>query len=1022
MDRRKQEWTTVFSKNVSFWKSFFLIFLLFTFSEGLARTKGLKIHFAKSQNIIFVPATLPLNMNLFGISANQMNFISEDGKKNPFLLPEGEYSIEIPSVKPRKYIIKSDGSAPISKLLFNNAISYTKEGVVYYGRNLELEFISKDPISGIENFFLSRNGSDYKVFKPGKYTFTQNGTYKLAFFGIDRVGNREETKKVNFILDTRSPQSSIKVNGRVNSKFQYLNGGAIEIEAYDNLSGIKVIKYSFDSKNWNDYVQEIDLNEIGLGKKKIYFYSIDNLDIKEKIKSYEFHFDNIKPELALDLKGEYQKQNQVYFINNSTEIIIDANDTHPLPLKTFYQINQGSFVPLKKSFKMSAQSGENQLTIKAIDGAGNVTQEIYYFYVDRTPPKIDFNINPLPREQDEKLFATPGTQIRLKGRDGGVGMGKQFLCINNKCQQYKDKYTLTDVGTYKVYSYAFDLVGNKYISQELNIEIPSGSKAIAQTQSTETEKKWVSDQNFGSIGPKGKKFYLAITDSPSKKASENTFIVNADIPQENLKDKDGHEIHLSFGKYKLDTFIPVDKTPPETTIFFNQGKKYQEKEETFFGPGTTVSFFSTDKGGKYSSGAEKIYFSVDGRDFKEYQKQSYFKPNKERPYIIKYFSQDRVGNRESPKLSEFKIDLSSPRTQFSLEGSCFENICSADSTLTLKALDGNSGIGKLLYRFNNSAKFSSIENKELKILFKNKKEGLHHLYYQSLDNVGNLEKVKKFDFFVDKTPPSTRYKIIGQSCKSKKKLVVGKNNYLQFFASDKLSGLQKIEWRQNNGEWKNYRKGISFDQHKGPVNISYRSIDRVGNILPNQSLALIADFNRPETHVKVKGPHHKFLNYIHLKPESKIYLFATDDTSRLNQIKYRINSGAFINYTGPLHIKNRSEFNLSFYAVDCVGNREKLNSFQVSIDNRPPLLAFKVSPQRKPASAIKIKEKPFLYLTYKDFQSGVKNIYYSLNGSRKAPYKNPIPLPKKGKMTIEIWATDWVNNSNYIKKQFEVQQ
>jgi len=144
------------------------------------------------------------------------------------------------------------------------------------------------------------------------------------------------------------------------------------------------------------------------------------------------------------------------------------------------------------------------------------------------------------------------------------------------------------------------------------------------------------------------------------------------------------------------------------------------------------------------------------------------------------------------------------------------------------AIDTGSGVSQTAYRIdNNQWKIFSETftfSRENIIV-----EGLHTIFYYSIDKVGNLEMINSFTLLLDDSPPSVELNF------SSPFYLAGTNTYIT--SSTQISlvysdlngcGVETVEYRIDTGPWVPYTAPFNFPQ-EGEYSIFYRAIDWLGN-------------------------------------------------------------------------------------------------------------------------------------------------------------------------------------------------
>src|SRR5207247_5022279 len=73
-----------------------------------------------------------------------------------------------------------------------------------------------------------------------------------------------------------------------------------------------------------------------------------------------------------------------------------------------------------------------------------------------------------------------------------------------------------------------------------------------------------------------------------------------------------------------------------------------------------------------------------------------------------------------------------------------------------------------------------------------------------------------------------------------------------------------------------------------------------------------------------------------------VLLYATDETSGVASISYRVDNGALISYAGPF-LLGEGRHHVEYYATDLAGIVEAFHALDVSIDTTAPIAVASVS-------------------------------------------------------------------------------
>lgn len=466
----------------------------------------------------------------------------------------------------------------------------------------------------------------------------------------------------------------------------------------------------------------------------------------------------------------------------------------------------------------------------------------------------------------------------------------------------------------------------------------------------------------------------------------------------------------------------TDSKTPKTNIKFENN--YINKSDTIIiNKNTNIILISKDN----LSGIQKIYYSINNEDYKEYKNK--LNLIKEKNYNLKYYSVDNVGNEEKEKEINLKIDNSPPNSILKYEGDVHNKIISNTTSIIINSKDN----------INVKETFFSIDNSKFykygKILSSYFKEGEHVIKYYSIDDIGNKEKIKIDTFYIDKTPPIIIQDIIGNEylTSTGEKYSSGKSK-LKLTAFDNKAGVKEIYYSVNNKEFKKYKKPINLSIISGEINLKTYAIDNVNNKTNSQQKEEMIknvpyiDLTPPKLNYSFIKPVFKTKKDIFISNKTKIILKGKDSESGINKIEYKIDENSYNLYKNPFSIKNEGIHTINYKGYDNVNN-ENNEKFNVIVDNTAPDFFVKFSID--PIDSVEIKNKmvkiyqPHLVIFFSSYDkySGFEKIIYNINGGEKQIYKDMLSNFKINEYyEIEIEIFDKLGNSKIEKIHFYISE
>ncbi|MFP4171143.1 MAG: OmpL47-type beta-barrel domain-containing protein, partial [Methanomassiliicoccales archaeon] len=200
-------------------------------------------------------------------------------------------------------------------------------------------------------------------------------------------------------------------------------------------------------------------------------------------------------------------------------------------------------------------------------------------------------------------------------------------------------------------------------------------------------------------------------------------------------------------------------------------------------------------------------------------------------------------------------------------------------------------------------------------------EGEHRLSFLSVDRLGNLEEENSTTVKVDLTPPEVSLECEGEGGDDWHRSEVRVN----LSAEDSLSGVDSIQYRIDQGDWREYDG--SFELPEGVHNVQYRVTDAAGN-LENGSREIRVDSSSPEAEATVNGESEG-----HFTSDVEVRIEGSDEISGVDRIMYRLDGGEWSEYSAPIEVGD-GEHTLEYRVMDAAGNLET-GSAEFTVDTDP---------------------------------------------------------------------------------------
>lgn len=302
---------------------------------------------------------------------------------------------------------------------------------------------------------------------------------------------------------------------------------------------------------------------------------------------------------------------------------------------------------------------------------------------------------------------------------------------------------------------------------------------------------------------------------------------------------------------------------------------------------------------------------------------------------IEFRSTDSFGRDEEVRSASVIVDNDPPETaivvgspRFDLNGILYVG---PSAEFSLFASDSGSGVGATSYRFNGGPWIPYT------IPFVPVAAGPITVEAMSVDRLGNPEVAVALDVLVDQLPPNTVVAVIGPSLESGGVTHVTTASHIVLRATDVAVGVEGIRYRIDNGAWTPYSVPFAL-AGEGAHTLDAQATDRLGNVEAVKRSNFNVDDALPTSTLEIGTPN-AGTNPTVVTSVTPFTLAATDAGSGLASIRFRLDGGAWTDYTGPFTLAGSSQglHVLQYDAIDRLGNLEDPNVRTVQLDDTPPL-------------------------------------------------------------------------------------
>ena len=291
------------------------------------------------------------------------------------------------------------------------------------------------------------------------------------------------------------------------------------------------------------------------------------------------------------------------------------------------------------------------------------------------------------------------------------------------------------------------------------------------------------------------------------------------------------------------------------------------------------------------------------------------------------YDNDGASNRTNATIM---VDTLPPLTLYNV--SC-EGWCKSDVNVVLNATDNLSGVDYTRYKIDDGD--WHIYNKTIVI----KSEGIHKIYFYSVDKAGNAENEKNVTVKIDKTKPFTKAEI--NATYGKKGWITG-NAKIKLNATDNLSGVDYTRYKIDDGDWHIYNKTIVI-KSEGIHKIYFYSVDKAGNAENEKNVTVKIDKTKPSVELIIPKQGYLYIANRQIMPtlfhrtiiigKLNATVNAHDDISGIDYVEFILNGQSlWKDYVAPYTAELPQELPASFsntlkvIAYDNAGNYKESNT------------------------------------------------------------------------------------------------
>ncbi|MFC7082006.1 OmpL47-type beta-barrel domain-containing protein [Halorussus caseinilyticus] len=251
--------------------------------------------------------------------------------------------------------------------------------VVADGERVSVAIEASDGLSGVETVTadasefgagtIALNDSDGDGIYRGNFTVDaadlSDGIASLSVTAVDAKGNEEGGIAQQFLLDTRAPNTTHRLNGTTGDAGWYTSAVTVNLTASDGTSGVVQTEYRVDGGNWTAYDGNVTV--AANGAHTVTYRSVDEGGNVEASESVSFDIDADAPVTNFTTNAT---ANENGWYDSDVNVTLDATDSASGVVRTEYRVDGGNWTPYAGNITFTAD-GNYTVEFYSVDAAGN---------------------------------------------------------------------------------------------------------------------------------------------------------------------------------------------------------------------------------------------------------------------------------------------------------------------------------------------------------------------------------------------------------------------------------------------------------------------------------------------------------------------------------------------------------------------------------------------------------------------------------------------------------------------------
>ncbi|MHA1960725.1 MAG: OmpL47-type beta-barrel domain-containing protein [Candidatus Thorarchaeota archaeon] len=332
----------------------------------------------------------------------------------------------------------------------------------WYYSNVTVTLDATDDLSGIYETWYSIARFQWDLY-TGPFNVSQEGITNLYFYSIDGSDNTESLNVKEVKIDKEAPITGAAPSGTFGDNDWFVSDVAVELYAFDAVSGVELTEYSRDNLAWLQYSQPLTITDEGL--ISLYYKSTDFAGIVEEVNEIILKIDKTAPNTTIHLAGNAISDG--VFASDVTVSFTAVDDESGVVL-TEYSLDGILWNEYEGEFVVDWE-GETSILYRSNDEAGHVEDyKTETIQVVKGAPETVLVLG-FHYPVDDTVYITASTTFTLVVVNDGSGDPMTYYRFNSgDWTLYEDTFVLDgDDGSYTIEFYSVDSAG---ASEEIQSE------------------------------------------------------------------------------------------------------------------------------------------------------------------------------------------------------------------------------------------------------------------------------------------------------------------------------------------------------------------------------------------------------------------------------------------------------------------------------------------------------------------------------------------------------------------------